>query len=307
MRIYIAGHQGLVGSSIARHLSNHTNHEWVGTTRSDLDITDVSKTTLYLKELEPDAVIIAAAKVGGILANNTFPVEFLLENLKIQNSLLEAAYHAKIKKLIFLGSSCIYPKEAPQPLKEKYLLTGPLEETNEAYAIAKIAGVKLVDSYRKQFGVEWVSAMPTNLYGPFDNFDSNTSHVLPAIIKKLHEAKINGSRRVSLLGTGKPLREFLYVDDLAYAIVKLLESTPQTNLINIGSSQEVSIRDLAHLVARIVGYEGEVTWDESAPDGTFRKLLDSSKIHELGWRPLVSLEEGIRSTYNWYLASSNAM
>jgi GDP-L-fucose synthase len=269
-------------------------------TRSQLDLLDRAAVFDYLVQENPDAVIIAAGKVGGIQANNNFPVEFLSENLRIETNLLDGAHAAGIEKLLFLGSSCVYPKMSKQPIKEEYLLTGELEKTNEAYALAKISGLKLVQAYRKQYGHKWISAMPTNMYGPGDNFDLESSHVLPALIRKFHDAKVSGANSVSLWGTGSPRREFLHADDLGNACLFLLENYYGDVAINVGLGEDVSIRELAELIQGIVGFEGKIEWDSSKPDGTPRKLLDISRIRALGWRPSISLAEGITETYAWY-------
>ena len=303
MRIYVAGHRGLVGSAIVRAIEASGDHTWVGKTHSELDLLDRKAVFDYVSREKPDAVVIAAAKVGGIHANNTFPVQFLTENLQIETNLMDSAHGAGIPRLLFLGSSCVYPKLAQQPIKEEYLLTGELEKTNEAYALAKISGLKLVQAYRNQYGHKWISAMPTNMYGPGDNFDLDNSHVLPALIRKFHDAKTRGEARVSLWGSGSPLREFLHADDLASACIFLLENYDDEIAVNIGTGKDLSIKDLAELIKEIVGFDGAVEWDSSKPDGTPRKLLDVSRITALGWRPSIGLEEGIRSTYEWFLAN----
>ena len=300
MKIYVAGHTGLVGSAVVRHIEAGTQQIWIGMTRSQLDLLDRAAVFDYLVQENPDAVIIAAGKVGGIQANNNFPVEFLSENLRIETNLLDGAHAAGIEKLLFLGSSCVYPKMSKQPIKEEYLLTGELEKTNEAYALAKISGLKLVQAYRKQYGHKWISAMPTNMYGPGDNFDLESSHVLPALIRKFHDAKVSGANSVSLWGTGSPRREFLHADDLGNACLFLLENYYGDVAINVGLGEDVSIRELAELIQGIVGFEGKIEWDSSKPDGTPRKLLDISRIRALGWRPSISLAEGITETYAWY-------
>jgi GDP-L-fucose synthase len=300
VKIYIAGHRGLVGSAIVRAIDASDKHSWIGRTRSELDLLDRKAVFEYVAGEKPEAIIIAAAKVGGIHANNTYPVQFLTENLQIETNLMDAAHAAGIQRLLFLGSSCVYPKLAPQPIKEEYLLTGELEKTNEAYALAKISGLKLVQAYRKQYSHKWISAMPTNMYGPGDNFDLENSHVLPALIRKFHDAKIRGDKSVTLWGSGSPLREFLHADDLASACLFLLENYDDEVAINIGMGKDISIKDLAELIQAIVGFEGSIEWDSSRPDGTPRKLLDVSKITDLGWKPTISLEEGIRSTYHWF-------
>jgi GDP-L-fucose synthase len=299
-RVFVAGHRGMVGSAVLRLLGEQV--ELVTASRNELDLRDETRVREFLGDQKVDAIVDAAAVVGGIEANRSHPYPFLMDNLRIQNSLIQSAVELGIRRFVFLGSSCIYPKLAEQPLKEEYLLTGPLEPTNQWYAVAKIAGVKAVEAVRQQYGLPYVSLMPTNLYGPGDNFDATTSHVLPAIMRKLHEAKTSGGA-VELWGTGSPLREFLHVDDLARAVAWALSLEPAADLYNVGSGQELSIRDLAEMLARVVGYEGEVRWDASKPDGTPRKLLDSSRLHAQGWRAEVPLEEGIRATYAWYLAN----
>jgi GDP-L-fucose synthase len=304
MKIYVAGHKGLVGSANVRAIESDGKHSWIGQTRSELDLLDRKTVFDYLAREKPDAVVIAAAKVGGIHANDTYPVEFLSENLQIETNLMDAAHAAAIPRLLFLGSSCVYPKLSPQPIKEEYLLTGELESTNEAYALAKISGLKLIQAYRKQYGHKWISAMPTNMYGPGDNFDLENSHVLPALIRRFHDAKTSGSSSVSLWGTGSPKREFLHADDLGRACLFLLENYDDNVAINVGVGQDISIKELAELIRTTVGYQGNVTWDSSKPDGTPRKLLDVSLITNLGWKPEISLEDGIRSTYSWYLEAA---
>ena len=300
MKTYIAGINGMVGSSISRKLRDE-KIEVFGKSSRELDFTNREDTFRELNAISPDVLIIAAAKVGGIGANSTYPVEFLTLNLQLQTNLLDAAHEANIGKVIFLGSSCIYPKFAPQPIPESSLLTGPLEPTNEPYAIAKISGVKLVDAYRKEYGHNWISLMPTNMYGPNDNFDIETSHVLPGLLHRFHLAKIQGQSEVKLWGDGTPLREFMHVDDLAKAIFHLLEIETKESLFNIGSSSELSIFDLAKLIARTVGFEGKIAFDSEKPNGTPRKLLDSSLIKKTGWKAEISLEDGIKSVYDWYL------
>lgn len=303
MKIYVAGHRGLVGSAIVRQIEAEGKHTWVGKTRQELDLLDREAAFEFLSDEKPDAVIIAAAKVGGIQANNSFPVEFLSENLQIETNLMDAAHKASIDRLLFLGSSCVYPKFAEQPIKEEYLLTGALEPTNEAYALAKIAGLKLVQAYRKQYGHRWISAMPTNMYGPGDNFDLENSHVLPALIRKFHDAKVSGSKSVTLWGTGSPRREFLHSDDLGRACTFLLEKYDDEVAINVGVGKDISIRELSELIQQIVGFDGEIEWDSSKPDGTPRKLLDTQRLQGLGWEPQILLEQGIRSTYDWFLSN----
>lgn len=304
-KIYVAGHKGLVGSAILRKLESLGYTNLIYKTKSELDLTNELQTASFFSEQKPEYVFLAAAKVGGIIANRDYPAEFIYENLKIQNNVIHYSYLNKVKKLCFLGSTCIYPKLAPQPLKEEYLLTGPLEETNEAYAVAKIAGIKMCQAYNKQYGTNFISVMPTNLYGPNDNFDLTTSHVLPAFIRRFHEAKTNNAKEVVIWGTGTPRREFLYVDDLAEALIFLMENYEDSEIINIGVGEDIPIIDLAKLVARIVGYNGEIKTDTSKPDGTPRKLVDVSKITSMGWRPKTSLEEGIKLTYEWYLQNYN--
>jgi len=303
MKIYVAGHRGLVGSAIVRAIEDAGEHSWIGRTRSELDLLDRKAVFDFLATEKPDAVLIAAAKVGGIHANNTYPVQFLTENLQIEANLMDAAHAARIEKLLFLGSSCVYPKMAQQPIKEEYLLTGELEKTNEAYALAKISGLKLVQAYRNQYGHSWISAMPTNMYGPGDNFDLENSHVLPALIRKFDDAKSSGAATVKLWGSGTPRREFLHADDLGRACVYLLENYNDDVAINVGVGEDVSIKELAELIQKITGFEGNIEWDSSKPDGTPRKLLDVSRISALGWKAQISLEDGIRSTYEWYKAN----
>ena len=299
--IYIAGHRGLAGSAIWRHLENEGFSNLVGFSSSELDLTNRPAVLDMMARVKPDVVIDAAAKVGGIHANDTYPAEFLSDNLQIQLNVMDAAHQAGVARLIFLGSSCIYPKFAEQPIKESSLLTGALEETNSAYGIAKIAGILQVQAMRKQYGHRWVSAMPTNLYGPNDNYHPENSHVLAAFIRRFHEAKISGAKSVTIWGTGSPLREFMHVDDLASAVVFLLENYDDPETINVGSGQEISISDLATLVAEIVGFEGSIDHDLSQPDGTRRKMLDSSRLHALGWKPRWELREGIQDAYEWFV------
>ena len=301
MKIYVAGHRGLVGSAIVRAIESGGKHTWIGQTRAELDLLDRKAVFEYLSKQKPDAVVIAAAKVGGIQANNTYPVEFLSQNLQIETNLMDGAHEAGIEKLLFLGSSCVYPKMAQQPIKEEYLLTGELEKTNEAYALAKISGLKLVQAYRKQYGHRWISAMPTNMYGPGDNFDLENSHVLPALIRKFHDAKTSGADSVTLWGTGTPKREFLHSDDLGRACVFLLENYDDDVAINVGVGEDISIKELAEQTKKVVGFQGSIEWDSSKPDGTPRKLLDVSRTKALGWSPSISLQEGLSSTYSWFL------
>ncbi len=300
-RIYVAGHVGLVGGAIVRRLAAGGVTSLITRTRAELDLTDQAAVRAFFEAERPEQVYLAAAKVGGILANSTYPADFIRENLQVQTNVIDSAYRAGVKKLLFLGSSCIYPKLAPQPLKEEYLLTGPLEPTNEAYAVAKIAGIVMAQSYRRQYGCDVVSLMPTNLYGPGDNFDLETSHVLPALIRKFHEAARADEPSVSVWGTGTPRREFLHVDDLADAAVFLMERYSSDEIVNVGAGEDVSIGELAALVADVVGYAGEIVYDTSKPDGTPRKLLDVSRLFALGWRPRIGLREGIESTYRWYV------
>ena len=294
----------MVGSALARHF-RELGHEVLGKSSRDLDFTDRIATIQELKNEKPDALIIAAAKVGGIGANSAFPVDFLSLNLQIQTNLIDAAHLADVERLLFLGSSCIYPKFAPQPIQEESLLTGLLEPTNEPYAIAKIAGIKLINAYRKQYGRKWISAMPTNLYGPGDNFDFETSHVLPALIAKFHDAKYRKMNSVTLWGDGTPLREFLHVHDLAKACEILMKKYDDDSPINIGSGQEISIHELAKIIAKTVGYVGKIQFDQSKPNGTPRKALQNNRISRLGWKPEINLPDGISTTYEWYLNSSN--
>lgn len=296
LKIFVAGHGGLVGSAICRRIDKDGRHTWIGAARQDLDLSNRDAVFSFLDERRPDALILAAAKVGGILANRTFPVQFLAENLKIQQNLLEGAHQNNVGKLVFLGSSCVYPKLAPQPITEDALLTGALEPTNEPYAIAKIAGIKLVQAYRDQYGLDWISLMPTNLYGPGDNYDDAHAHVIPGMIRKLCEAKQANLDRVVFWGSGKPQREFLFSDDLASAAIFALEHYNERAPLNIGSGEEISIRQLAEKLRTLTNFHGEIVWDPEKPDGTPRKLLDSSKIRSLGWSPETSLDAGLRKT-----------
>ena len=306
MTILVAGKTGLVGSAILRGL-NKAGKTAVGINSKDVDLLDRKKTFEYIQDLKPSLIIDAAARVGGIGANSNFPVDFLSENLQIQCNLMDAAHVAKVEKFVFLGSSCIYPKFATQPLNEKSLLTGELEESNSAYAIAKIAGIELIKSYRKQFGHNWISLMPTNLYGPYDNFDLENSHVLPALIRKFIDAKNTKSETVTLWGSGTPLRDFMHVDDLSEAVIFCSEKFNENEHINIGSGQEISINNLAVLISNIVGFTGKIEWDKSRLDGTPRKVLDVSKLEAYGWTPKISLENGIRDTVNWYQSKGVAI
>jgi GDP-L-fucose synthase len=300
-KIYIAGHKGMVGSAVWRELETRGYFNLIGKTSAELDLRNQQAVNDFYDQEKPEIVIDAAAKVGGILANNNYPYQFLMENLQIQNNLIDGAYKAGIEKFIFLGSSCIYPKFAQQPLKEEYLLTDSLEPTNECYAIAKITGVKACQSIRKQFNKEYVSLMPTNLYGYFDNFDLKSSHVLPAMLRKFHEAKVNGNSAVELWGSGTPMREFLFVDDLAEAVVYALEHNLPEYLYNIGTGKDVTIKELAETIQRIIGHHGQIIWDKSKPDGTPRKLMDVSKMAAIGWQHSTDLEDGIQKTYQWFL------
>jgi len=300
-KIYIAGHRGMVGSAIWRRLQKEGYTNLIGRTSAELDLKNQSATQTFFEKEKPDYVFLAAAKVGGILANNIYRGEFLYDNLMIQSNTIDAAWRTGVKKLMFLGSSCIYPKLAPQPLKEDYLLTGLLEPTNESYAIAKIAGIKLCDAYRSQYGCNFISVMPTNLYGPNDNYDLNNSHVLPALIRKFHEAKVRHQPTVTLWGSGKPRREFLHADDLADACLFLMQRYDEAGLVNIGVGEDLEIKELALLIRKIVGYEGEIVHDLSKPDGTPRKLMDVTKLHNLGWKAAIILEEGLRSVYADFL------
>ena len=300
-KIYVAGHRGLVGSAIVRNLEAKGYKNIICRTHKELDLTNQEAVRRFFEEEKPEYVFLAAAKVGGIHANNTYPADFIYDNLMIQNNVIKAAHDFKVKKLLFLGSTCIYPKMAPQPIKEEYLLTGSLEETNEAYAVAKIAGLEMCKFFKRQYGDNFISCMPTNLYGPNDNFDLKNSHVLPALIRKFHEAKVNNSAVVEVWGTGTPLREFLYVDDMADACVFLMENYDGEQHVNIGTGEEVSIRELAETVKEVVGFEGELVFNTDMPDGTPRKLTTVDKLHGLGWKHKVSLNEGIRLAYNWFV------
>ena len=301
MRLYVAGINGMVGSAIALEAKTQ-GYEVLGKSSKEIDFTNRANTFAEMQTAKPDSLVIAAAKVGGIGANSSMPVDFLSINLQIQNNLLDAAHAANISKVLFLGSSCIYPKFAPQPISESSLLTGELEPTNEPYAIAKIAGLKLVEAYRRQFGRHWISAMPTNLYGPRDNFNLETAHVLPALIHRFYDAKMNDDNKVEIWGDGTPLREFLFVEDLARACLMLIEKYDDSSAINVGSGQEITIKKLALMISRVVGFKGEITFNSDRPNGTPRKLLDSTHISELGWTPQVDLESGVASTYEWFLA-----
>ncbi|MGL5151653.1 MAG: GDP-L-fucose synthase [Clostridium sp.] len=300
-RVYVAGHRGLVGSAIVRNLEAKGFENIITRTHKELDLTNQQAVREFFESEKPEYVFLAAAKVGGIHANNTYPADFIYDNLMIQNNVIKAAHDFKVTKLLFLGSTCIYPKMAPQPIKEEYLLTGALEETNEAYAVAKIAGLEMCKFFKRQYGDNFISCMPTNLYGPNDNFDLKSSHVLPALIRKFHEAKVNGSKEVEVWGTGTPLREFIYVDDMAAACVYLMENYDGESHVNIGTGEEVSIRQLAETVKEVVGFEGELVFNTAMPDGTPRKLTTVDKLHGLGFKHEVSLNEGIKLAYEWFL------
>ena len=303
-RVYVAGHNGLVGSAIVRALEASGTGEVIGWRSSDLDLRDRNATMDAITQTKPDIVIDAAARVGGIMANSTFPVEFMKDNLLIQTNVMDAAHAANVDRLLFLGSSCIYPRHATQPIRESSLMTGPLEPTNQAYAMAKISGIFYIEAFRTQYGRHWISAMPTNLYGPRDNFDLQSSHVLPAFIRRFHEAKVSGAPTVTVWGTGSPRREFLHVDDLARACMLLLESYDEAQTINVGLGDDMPIRELAETVADVIGFEGTIEWDSAKPDGMPRKLLDTSRINSLGWQPRIGLREGVASTYAWYLENA---
>ncbi|MGJ1378243.1 GDP-L-fucose synthase family protein [Sphingobacterium multivorum] len=304
-KIFIAGHRGMVGSAIKRCLEEQGYTNLLLATSGQLDLRRQDQVEHYFERARPDIVIDAAARVGGILANNNYPYQFIMENMQIQNNLIDNSLKCEVKKFIFLGSSCIYPKLSPQPLREEYLLTDTLEPTNEWYALAKISGVKSCEAIRKQYGKDYVSLMPTNLYGVHDNFDLETSHVLPAMIRKFHDAKEQGHTPVVLWGSGRPLREFLYVDDLAKAVLFAIDNTLPEYLYNVGTGDDLSIRELAALIQQVVGHSGEIVWDESKPDGTPRKLMDISKMHSLGWRHQIELKEGIAKTYAWFLENQH--
>jgi len=304
--IYIAGHRGLVGGAVLRDLKKRGVKNLHYQTAEELDLKNEGAVQRFLSETRPEAVIVAAAKVGGIKANNDYPVDFLLENLRIQNNLISASFDAGVEKLLFLGSSCIFPKFAPQPISEDALLTGSLEPTNEPYAIAKIAGIKLCQAYARQYGANFISVLPTNLYGPGDNFDLEKSHVLPALIRKVHEAKIKNQPEITIWGTGTPRREFLHADDLADALHFLLENYDSPEIVNVGSSEDVTIRELAEIILEVVGYDAKLVFDMTKPNGAPRKLLDTTRLHELGWKPKILLRDGIRQTYEWFLSNFHA-
>ena len=301
-KIYVAGHRGMVGSAIVRRLTSGGYNNLAARTHAELDLTDQRAVEHFLSAEKPDYIFLAAAKVGGIHANNTYRAEFIYENLMVQANVIHGAWKAGVKRLLFLGSSCIYPRDCAQPISEEYLLTGPLEQTNEPYAIAKIAGIKLCESYNRQYGTQYVSAMPTNLYGPNDNYDLNNSHVLPALIRKAHEAKLCGDKELVVWGSGKPMREFLYVDDMADACVFLMENGPSEGLFNVGTGEDITIRELAETVMNVVGFEGQIVFDASKPDGTPRKLLNVDRMRRLGWQARTSLRDGIKNAYEDFLA-----
>lgn len=313
-RVYVAGHRGLVGSALMRQLQARGYSNLITRTHSELDLTDQAAVRAFFAEEKPEYVLLAAAKVGGIHANNTYPAEFIHENLAIQNNVIHEAWRHSVQHLLFLGSSCIYPKDCPQPIREEYLLTGPLEPTNRPYALAKIAGVEMCWSYNRQYGTRYIAAMPTNLYGIGDNYDLNNSHVLPALIRKMHEAKVSGAKQVEVWGTGMPRREFLYSDDMATACLYLLEQSSKNldglfnenepPLINIGCGEDLTIKELAEFVKKVVGFDGKLSFDETKPDGTMRKLMDTTKIKNLGWKPLITLRQGILLAYQEYLMNS---
>ena len=305
LRIYVAGHRGMVGSAVVRELERNGYSNLIFKSSSELDLRNQHAVNAFFESEKPDVVIDAAARVGGILANNNYPYQFLMENMQIQNNLIDAALQYDVEKFIFLGSSCIYPKFASQPLKEEYLLTDSLEPANEWYAIAKISGVKACEAIRKQFGKDFVSLMPTNLYGYFDNFDLQTSHVLPAMLRKFHEAKLNNHSNVTLWGSGTPMREFLFVDDMADAVLFALENKLPEHLYNVGTGKDITIKTLAETIQKIVGHQGNITWDSSKPDGTPRKLMDVSKLKELGWQYKTELEDGIKMSYKWFLENGD--
>jgi GDP-L-fucose synthase len=306
-KIFVAGHRGLVGSALVRNLEAGGFRNLLKRDRAQLDLSNDAAVTEFFAKEKPNVVIFAAARVGGIKANDDFPVEFLLDNLCLQNNVIHAAHENGARKLLFLGSSCIYPKLAPQPISESALLTGPLEPTNEAYAIAKIAGIKLCQAYAREYGDNFISAMPTNLYGPNDNFNLDSSHVVPALLRKAHEAKAHGARELTLWGSGKPRREFLHVDDLAAACVFLLEKYDSPEIINVGCGQDVSIRELAEMICDVIGFKGNLVWDASKPDGTPQKLLDVSKMRALGWQSTISLRDGIKRTCDWFLQNQEGL
>ena len=305
-RIFVAGHRGLVGSAVVRELERRGFRNLVLRTSAELDLRNQAAVAQFFEDTRPQYVLLAAAKVGGIYANSTYPADFIRDNLQIQTNVIESAWRAGASKLCFLGSSCIYPKLAPQPIREDSLLTGPLEPTNEWYAVAKIAGIKMCQAYRRQHGFNAIALMPTNLYGPGDNFDLQNSHVLPALIRRFHEAKLRGDAEVTVWGTGTPRREFLHVDDLAGAVVHLMRMYDREELVNVGCGSDVTIRELADLVSTVVGFKGRLVFDDSKPDGTPRKLLDVTRLTSLGWKPQIGLLEGVRATYEWFMANESA-
>lgn len=302
-KIYVAGHRGLVGSSIVKNLKKKGFTNIIGRTHKELDLTNQQAVERFFQEEKPEYVFLAAAKVGGIGANSTYPADFIMENLQIQCNVIKSSFNNKVKKLMFLGSSCIYPKMCPQPIKEEYLLSDYLEKTNEAYALAKISGLKMCQFFNEQYGTNYISVMPTNLYGPNDNYDLNNSHVMPALIRKMHEAKVSDSPFVEIWGTGKPLREFLHVDDMADACVYLMETYNGNDFFNVGTGKEITIRDLAELIKKIVGYNGELVFNATKPDGTPRKLLDVGRLERAGWQYKIDIEDGIRDSYEWFKAN----
>lgn len=305
-KIFVAGHRGLVGSSIVRQLTAQGYSNILLRTHDELELLDASAVRNFFQTEKPEYVFLAAARVGGIMANNTFPADFIRENLIVQTNVIHEAHVSGVKKLLFLGSSCIYPKMAPQPIKEEYLMTGPLEETNSAYAMAKIAGIEMCQAYHRQYGSNFISVMPTNLYGPNDNFSPERSHVLPALLRRFHEAKVATAESVTVWGSGSPKREFLHVDDMGSACVFLMETYDDPSIINIGTGEDVSIKELAELVKKTVGFQGELVWDTSKPDGTPRKLLDVSKIHSLGWKHSIDLSQGLTDTYRWFVENATS-
>ena len=300
-KIYVAGHRGLVGSAIVRELQKKGYTNIIGKTHKELDLMDSMAVENFFKEEKPEYVFLAAAKVGGIYANSTYPADFIYQNLQIQNNVIGSAHKYGVKKLMFLGSSCIYPKMCPQPIKEEYLLSGYLEETNEAYALAKISGLKMCQYFNKQYGTNYISVMPTNLYGPYDNFHPENSHVMPALIRRFHEAKVNNAKEVVVWGSGTPLREFLYSEDMADACIYLMENYEGNDFFNIGTGKEITIKGLAELIKEVVGYEGKIVWDSTKPDGTPRKLLDVSRLEKAGWKHKMELKDGIREAYKWFI------
>jgi len=305
-KIYIAGHRGLVGSALIRNLKQSGYTNLIFKTHTELNLLDTQAVADFFATEKPEYIFLAAAKVGGIQANDTRPAEFIFENLQIQNNIIHNAYKSNAKKLLFLGSSCIYPRDCIQPIKEEYLLTGPLEKTNEAYAVAKIAGIKMCQAYNKQYGTTFISVMPTNLYGPNDNFELESSHVLPALMRKFHDAKVKNEKKVVMWGTGSPMREFLHVDDLADACIHLMNNYTENEIVNIGTGNDLTIKELATLIKNAIGFEGEVTNDTTKPDGTPKKLLDVSRLHSLGWKHKISLKDGIATTYDWFLKNYTA-